>query len=515
MHGLERDWTAAQEKALVRKLDLHIMIPCCIIYVLAYLDRSNLSNVKILQKDTPDSFEESLGLQGLDFNWAVSISYFTLTAMLIPSALLMKKISAKLYFPLCMVIWGMIVMTMSACKSAPGLFTARFFLGLPESGIWPCGIMYFSFWYKPHERAHRIGVFYSSNSIAQAISGVLAVGIDNLNGHLGLKSWQWVFIIEGALPIALAIPIWWVLLTFPEDSKNLTDRERHIAINRLERGSTRKTDVTWDTMAFFRIMLRPSTYAFFFSYICIGIAAVAQATFLPTILYSLMKFSVQKANLYTAIINIVAVPIYWTFPLHSDWTKERMWHYLIPVAASIPCYAVWTYQGYHSDTSTISNMSLYGMAFLGQLLLMAQPVMLSYRSSTLYGAAEQAVGTSVTVGALSISSIIAPQMYPNKDAPNYVQGFSATVGLLAASLVIYATIPFWLQLEARQRKRKTGHALPLRSLEDSEHSAVSPEMLQRMREMQELEVHQGPEGKAPIQQHATEVEYSVQNVSRV
>lgn len=33
-------------------------------------------------------------------------------------------------------------------------------------------------------------------------------------------------------------------------------------------------------------MTRPSTYAFFLSYICIAIAAVAQATFLPTILKS-------------------------------------------------------------------------------------------------------------------------------------------------------------------------------------------------------------------------------------
>jgi hypothetical protein len=33
-------------------------------------------------------------------------------------------------------------------------------------------------------------------------------------------------------------------------------------------------------------MARPSTYAFFLSYVCIAIAAVAQATFLPTILGS-------------------------------------------------------------------------------------------------------------------------------------------------------------------------------------------------------------------------------------
>jgi hypothetical protein len=34
----------------VRKLDLRVLLPCCIIYFLAYLDRANLGIVKILQK---------------------------------------------------------------------------------------------------------------------------------------------------------------------------------------------------------------------------------------------------------------------------------------------------------------------------------------------------------------------------------------------------------------------------------------------------------------------------------
>ncbi len=98
-------------------------------------------------------------------------------------------------------------MAMSACKSVSSILAARFFLGFPESGVWPCGIMYFSFWvrsplsyctfgymltgflqYKPHERAHRLGVFYSSNSIAQAISGILAVGINNVSKRYSFVS---------------------------------------------------------------------------------------------------------------------------------------------------------------------------------------------------------------------------------------------------------------------------------------------------------------------------------------
>ncbi|KAK2805533.1 hypothetical protein FQN50_006159 [Emmonsiellopsis sp. PD_5] len=353
--------------------------------------------------------------------------------------------------------------------------------------------------YKPKERAIRIGIFYSSNSIAQAISGFLAVGIDTLNQRGGLKSWQWVFIIEGAMPIFLSIPLYLLLLTFPEDSKSLSDRERHIAINRFGRGSTRKTDVTWDTKAFLRIMSRPSTYMFFVSYICIAITAVAQATFLPTILKSvntppsapLMKFSTQKANLYTAIVNLVAVPLYWTYPYHSDWTRERMWHYIAPIACSIPCYAVWTSvssanlgtpEGSPSNSS-ISHLAMYGVAFLGQLLLISQPVMLSYRSSTLYGAAEQAVGTSTAVAALSIASIIAPQMYPHSDSPYFLPGFSATLALLGLSIFSYLAIPYCLLVEAQARKRETGHALPIQALEDAERSQVSEAAMARIQEL--------------------------------
>lgn len=68
------------------------------------------------------------------------------------------------------------------------------------------------------------------------------------------------------MTIVAAIPIYFLLLSFPETSTALSARgmtrvtsdkicltldiERHIAINRFGRGSTRHTDVTWNTDAF-------------------------------------------------------------------------------------------------------------------------------------------------------------------------------------------------------------------------------------------------------------------------
>ena len=106
------------------------------------------------------------------------------------------------------------------------------------------------------------------------------------------------------------------------------------------------------------------------------------------------------------------MPLYWFYSLHSDWTRERMWHYILPVIATIPGYGVWTYVSIHPEVRDrgISAISLYGMAFLGQMVLISQPIVLSYRTSTLYGAAEQAVGSAAAVASLTIASIIGPQV---------------------------------------------------------------------------------------------------------
>jgi hypothetical protein len=39
------DWTPEEEARLVRKLDLRVLLPCCIVYFLAYLDRANMVGI--------------------------------------------------------------------------------------------------------------------------------------------------------------------------------------------------------------------------------------------------------------------------------------------------------------------------------------------------------------------------------------------------------------------------------------------------------------------------------------
>ncbi|KAL5363340.1 major facilitator superfamily domain-containing protein [Aspergillus floccosus] len=403
LNAVEEDWSPAEEAALLRKLDLRVLLPCCLVYFVAYLDRVNLGNVKVLRTNTPDSISNALDLQGTQFNWAVSISYFSVTALLLPSTIILKRYSAKRYFPCAMVLWGMIVMAMVALKNGPGLLAARFCLGIPESGVVPCCVMYFSFWYRPRERAWRIAVFHLSNSIAGAVSGFLAAALDKV------AQWQrWTCFMAMSIAIVLALPIYFALLTFAENSTALSER-----------------------------------------------VAVSQATFLPSIFHYFLEFGTTKSNLYTAALYLGIIPFYLMIPLHSDWKR------LPPI---------WTHFSFHSTTTSIRPISLYGIAIMGKMISVAQPIVLSYRSSTLYGAAEQAVGTSAAVASLSIGSIIGPQMFPDKDKPLYHNGFMACMALEVVCILVYLCLPVLLLWEAQQRKRKTGHAMPLRAILDAENA---------------------------------------------
>jgi hypothetical protein len=401
----------------------------------------------------------------------------------------MKKFSAKVFFPIIMVIWGAIVLSVVGVKSPAGLLTARFFLGIPEAAVVPSCIMYFSMWYKPSERAFRIAIFHAWNCVASAVSSFLASAIGQLEGVGGLHAWQWVFLIEGILPIIAAAPCYFALLTFPETSTALNEYERFIAINRFGRGATRQTDKSFTWSAVWRIFTRPSTYVFFVAQTCACTVAVAQATFLPTILHVFLGFNTTKSNLYAAFTYIFMIPVYPFVGWHSDWTRDRMWHYILCMVCCIPAYAVWLHTSIHPESkgTSIHLMALYGMAFLGGMCRPAQPVLLSYRSNTLYGAAEQAVGGAATVASLSIASIMGPQMYPNSDAPRFIPAFAGSVAIIALGICAYSTVPLWLMWEAQRRKAKTGHAFPLQAMEDEENSEVSAAAHERLRQVNEFQ----------------------------
>lgn len=53
--------------------------------------------------------------------------------------------------------------------------------------------------------------------------------------------------------------------------------------------------------------------------------------------------------------------------------------------------------------------------------------------------------------------------------------------------ILYASLPFWYLWEAERRKRKYGHAMPLKALEDASHAMVSDAARAREEQQQIVE----------------------------
>lgn len=78
-----------------------------------------------------------------------------------------------------------------------------------------------------------MAVFYVAASLSGAFSGLLAYAIQKLDGRSGLSGWQWIFLIEGLIPVSLALVIWKILPDSPETASFLTQPERDFLVRRL------------------------------------------------------------------------------------------------------------------------------------------------------------------------------------------------------------------------------------------------------------------------------------------
>jgi MFS family permease len=151
--------------------------------------------------------------------------------------MLLARIKPSLYLPAIMIAWGALTCVMAAIKDFNHLVVLRVFVGVFEAGFAPGILLLLSSWYKREEQSKRFAVYISAAILSGAFGGLLAGAITGgLDGAHGIRGWRWLFIVEGVATIGWAVIASFLLLDFPANTKRLTDRERAIAIARLQEG---------------------------------------------------------------------------------------------------------------------------------------------------------------------------------------------------------------------------------------------------------------------------------------
>ncbi|KAL1969005.1 hypothetical protein VTN77DRAFT_839 [Rasamsonia byssochlamydoides] len=437
--------TTTTERRLMAKIDWHILPVLCVLYLLAFLDRVNISNAVLF------NLQSDLNIvTGTKYNTALTIFFVPYIVFEIPSNILLKKLKPHVWLSFCMFMFGLVMICQGLVQNWGGLMTTRFFLGVFETGMFPGCFYLMGMWYKRSEAQKRFSFFFSSTTLAGAFGGLLASGIGKMDGIRGYHGWRWVFIIEGLLTCVISFIWFFVIPDFPEEVKWLNEEEREFIKDRLARDvgkSAHHQSLTWrDVLDVFK------DYKVFVGglmYFGLIVPAYGYAYFAPTIIKT-YGYGAITTQLYSIPPWAAAFGFSMFIAFFSDRLRHRFAFALIPLFVAIAGFAM--------------LLNIHGAAHrhveYGALFLVtsgcysAMPVIVCWFAMNLGGHKRRSIGTAWQVGFGNIGGIIATYSFLSKDAPNYRNGYIICISfcaLSAASCVAYL-LGVWLENRKRDRQ---------------------------------------------------------------
>jgi len=408
------------------------------LYLLSFLDRGNIGNAKI------EGLQEDLKMTASQYNWCLTVFFFTYAAFEVPSNLLLKKMRPSRWLPFIMVCWGVVMTLMGIVRSYSGLLAARLFLGIAEAGLFPGVAYYLTMWYCRHEIQLRQTLFFSAASIAGAFSGLLAFGISKMDGVGGQEGWRWIFILEGIATVLIAVLAFFVLHDFPETATFLTEEERAFVVYRLKyQGQVQGADTSAPQVAqaeeFKWLYVRQAfgdwqVWVNIIVYWGIVCPLYGISLFLPTIIKSL-NYTSSKAQLMTVPIYITAAIVAIGFAYASDKVGKRS-----PFILSFMLLMV---LGFAMCLGSSNPHVVYGGVFIAACgIYPAFPGLITWLSNNLSGSYKRSAGMAIQIGVGNLAGAMASNFYRAKDGPRYRLGHALEMGFIIAGIIACLVLVF-------------------------------------------------------------------------
>ncbi|KAL8800659.1 MAG: hypothetical protein Q9182_005029 [Xanthomendoza sp. 2 TL-2023] len=230
-------YSSEEEQRIIKKFDCHLVLFIALLYMLGFLDRSNIGNAKIA------GMSEDLHLNSSQYEWTLRSFYITYV-LFEWMPILYTVMPPSTYIALCVLAWGTIASLQALAISYPSLCILRALLGISEAAFGPGVPVFLAFFYKRDELAFRIGLFISAAPLATSFASSLAWLITKLGENSPIAPWRLLFLAEGFPSVLISIFAFYRIPNRPGEAKYLNKRERRIAQLRLQESKYEKQHVT-------------------------------------------------------------------------------------------------------------------------------------------------------------------------------------------------------------------------------------------------------------------------------
>ena len=317
--------TQAIEKSAMRKIYIRLLPFAILSYFLAYVDRINVSFAALTMRG-------DLKMSATAYGFALGTFYWAYFIFEVPSNVAMEKVGARLWIARIMITWGLLAGATAFVTGSTSFGVLRFLLGAAEAGFFPGIVLYFTYWFPSYHHARIVSGFLIGLPIAVAAGAPLSTGLLELDGLLGLRGWQIMFLAEGIPTFVIGIVTLFVLTDKPEQAKFLTQDEKAWLRGRLDAERTAKESVR--TFTLWQSLIDPKVLLLSLNYLGIVTASLGMLFFIPQIIKSIGVTSNMTVGWLTMVPYICGGVglVIWGFV--SDRMNERRWNLLVACIVS-------------------------------------------------------------------------------------------------------------------------------------------------------------------------------------
>ncbi|KAK4041364.1 high-affinity nicotinic acid transporter [Parachaetomium inaequale] len=436
-------YTPEEEQAVVRKFDRRLVVFVALLYLLSFLDRSNIGNARVAGMD--DDLQSVPPREGW-YEWSLAAFYIAYIAFEW-MALLWRVIPAHIYVAALVLSWGVAASLQAVAVNYPMLIFLRTLLGIGEAGF--TGVpFYLSFFFKRHELAFRTAIFVSAAPLATSFASSLAWLIVKLGESGPIAPWRLLFLVEGFPSVLVAALAWRIIPDSPETAPYLTAREKKVARLRLQQPTSplnkkpsSSSSTALDTLA---VLTDPAAWLTALIFLLTNTAYSSLPVFLPTILHA-MGHSPLSAQALSAPPYLAAFITVLATAHASDSMRARSPLLIAHALASAGGYAILALSSSPllglEEGSWVRYLAVYPAAvgFFNVVVLT-----IAWSINNQRGEARQGAGFALLQVVGQCGPLVGTRLYPDADAPYYTRGMAVCAGAMVGVAVLAGGLRWWL-----------------------------------------------------------------------